>query len=238
MTEEGGAASTARAGIGTLNEGALHEALKRRYLTPGARVEREVDGFVADVDRGDRLVEIQTSGFGSLKRKLPRLLENHAVTLVHPVARVRYIVKLPREEDGATTRRRSPRRGAVWDVFRELVYVPHLIGHRNLTLDVVMIEEDEIRVYDGSRGWRRKGWVVVGRRLVDVLETFTVRSMADLFRPLEAELPGEFTTEDLARAMDRPRRLGQQAAYCLHAAGVVAIVGKRGNAIVYQRALR
>ena len=237
MTEEGSAAST-QAGIGTLNEGALHEALKRRYLTPGARMEQEVDGFVADVALGNRLIEIQTSGFSSLKRKLPQLLEKHPVTLVHPVARVRYIVKLPQEEDGQTTRRRSPRRGAVWDVFRELVYIPHLVGHPNLTLDIVLTEEEEIRVHDGTRAWRRKGWVVVGRRLVDVLETLTVRSMADLFAPLESELPDQFTTEDLARAMNRPRRIGQKAAYCLHAAGVVAIVGKRGNAIVYARAMR
>lgn len=224
-------------GIGTLNEGALHEALKRRYATPDARMEHAVDGFVADIRQGDRLIEIQTVGFASLKRKLPALLSKHPVTLVHPVARQRHIVKLPRAEGDPLTRRRSPRHGVVWDVFRELVYIPHLVEHDNLTLDVVLTEEEEYRIFDGKRGWRRKGWVVVGRRLLAVRETVTIRCMADLFRPLDAGLPDEFTTEDLAAVMCRPRRLGQQAAYCLRACGVVRTIGKRGNAVVYERAM-
>ena len=224
--------------IGTLNEGSVHDALKRRYAGDGGEAEFEVpiDGFVADVVRDGRLFEIQTSGFSRLKRKLPPLLEQHLVTLVHPIAEVRHIVKLPQEEDGETTRRRSPRRGAVVDVFRELVYMPTLLEHPHLTLDAVLIEEEEYRVFDGRRGRRRKGWVVVERRLLDVRETVTIRKMADLFALLAPELPEQFTTADLAAAMHRPRRLGQQAAYCLHACKVVEIVGKEGNAIVYARA--
>ncbi len=224
-------------GIGTLNEGALHEALKHRYASADARLEQAVDGFVADIDCGDRLIEIQTAGFSSLKRKLPALLDRHAVTLVHPVAQVRHIVKLPRAGGDTATRRRSPRRGLVWDIFRELVYIPQLLDHRNLTVDVVLTEEEEYRAYDGRRSWRRRGWVVVGRQLVDVLETVTLRGMTDLFRPLDAGLPEQFTTDELASVMGRPRRLGQQAAYCLRACGVVRAVGKRGNAIVYERAM-
>ena len=35
--------------------------------------------------------------------------------------------------------------------------------------------------------------------------------------------------------MQAPRRLGQQAAFCLREAGVVAICGKAGNALRYRR---
>ena len=223
--------------IGTLNEGSVHEALKQRYATggsgEGAELEVPIDGFVADVARDGRLFEIQTSGFSRLRRKLPPLLDRHLVTLVHPIAQVRHIVKLPQDEDGETTRRRSPRRGAVFDAFAELVYMPTLLEHPRLSLDVVLTEEDEYRVFDGRRGRRRKGWVIVGRRLVDVRETVSVGAMADLFALVSPKLPERFTTADLAAAIRRPRRLGQQAAYCLHACGVVRIVGKEGNAIVY-----
>lgn len=224
--------------IGTLNEGSVHDALKRRYAGDGGDAELEVpiDGFVADVVRDGRLFEIQTSGFSRLRRKLPPLLRQHRVTLVHPIAEVRHIVKLPQEEDGETTRRRSPRRGAVVDAFRELVYMPTLLEHPRLTLEVALTEEEEYRVFDGRRGRRRGGWVVAGRRLMDVRETVTIRKMADLFALLAPKLPEQFTTADLATAMRRPRRLGQQAAYCLHACKVVEIVGKKGNAIIYARA--
>ena len=242
MTDAGASGSPAIAAsspaIGTLNEGSVHDALKHRYAAEGsgeAEFEVPIDGFVADVVRDGRLFEIQTSGFSRLKRKLPPLLDNHCVTLVHPIAEVRHIVKLPEDPDGEATRRRSPRRGAVVDVFAELVYMPTLLEHPHLTLDVVLIEEDEIRVFDGRRGRRRKGWVVVGRRLVDVRATVSIAAMADLFALLSPKLPERFTTTDLAAVMCRPRRLGQQAAYCLHACDVVKIVGKEGNAIVYAR---
>ena len=84
--------------IGELNERSLHRALKTRYATPGSVTEQAVDGFVADVMLGGRIVEIHTGSFWPLKKKLPRLLERFAVTLVYPVAQDRYIVTMP---DGA-----------------------------------------------------------------------------------------------------------------------------------------
>ena len=221
--------------IGTLNEGSIHQALKARYATPRSVLEQEIDGFVADLVDGDRIIEIQTAGFGAMKRKLPHLLERHAVTLVHPIAEIRHIVKLAQSEDAKTTRRRSPKRGSLFDVFSELVSIPTLLEHENLTLDIVMTEEDELRAYDGKRGRRKGGWVVVGRRLIDVLCTYTVRSMDDLFDMVEAKLPSVFTTADLSAAMGRPRRTGQQAAYCFRCAGVAEICDKRGNTLVYRR---
>jgi len=89
--------------IGELNEGSLHRALKARYATPGSTTEQAVDGFVADVVIGDRLIEIHTGSFTPLKRKLPPLLENYRVTLVYPIARDRYIVKVPEAPDGGST---------------------------------------------------------------------------------------------------------------------------------------
>ena len=71
--------------IGELNERSLHRALKERYAVAGSDTERAIDGFVADVVTGGRIVEIQTGGFGPLKGKLSRLLESYPVTLVHPI---------------------------------------------------------------------------------------------------------------------------------------------------------
>ena len=62
--------------IGTLNERGLHRALKSHYIVDGDQEEIEVDGFVVDIVTSDRqLIEIQTTGFSSIKGKLNRLLE-------------------------------------------------------------------------------------------------------------------------------------------------------------------
>lgn len=222
-------------GIGELNERSLHRALKARYATPGSATEQAVDGFVADVVIGERLVEIHTGNFHPLKRKLPRLLDQYPVTLVYPIAKDRYILKVPDDPDGKTTRRKSPKHGSVYQVFEPLASIPALLAHPNFTLEIALVVEDAVRVWDDRARRRRGGWVTVDRRLVDVVETIRIERMADLFALLDDALPAQFTTRDLAAAMGSPRRLGQQAAFCLREGGVTEICGKDRNALVYQR---
>jgi hypothetical protein len=218
--------------VGTLRERPLHAALKAWYAGEGDGIEVPVDGFVVDIVREDLLIEIQTRSFSSIKRKLTTLLETHRVRLVHPIAFEKWIVK-PSVDGAAPSRRKSPRRGSLQDLFAELVSFPSLVAHPRLSIDVVMIQADELWRYDGSRGWRRRGWVVEERRLVDVLEVISIDSPDDLVHLLPAELPNEFTTADLAAAMGSTRRLAQQTAYCLRHAGVTEVADKRGNALVY-----
>ena len=226
-------------GIGELNERSLHRALKARYAGAGGAMEQAVDGFVADVVIGDRIVEIHTGAFSGLRRKLPKLLERFAVTLVYPVARDRYIVKVPEDPAAPTTRRKSPKHDNVFVVFSVLASIPTLLQHPNLTLDIVMTVEEVVRaVTTQGRGRRRRDWVSVDRRLIDVAETHTVAEMGDLFAMLDADLPARFTTRDLAAAMRSSRRLGQQAAFCFRESGVAEVCGKEGNALVYRRSGR
>ena len=230
-----------RGTIGELNERSLHRALKERYAARAGRVETAIDGYVADVVLGDRIVEIQTGSFFPLRRKLPRLLEAHRVTLVHPIAQDRFIVRLPggMADDGAPDtpprRRKSPKHGSPFDVFAALTSIPKLLDHPNLTLDVAMVIDEDIRApYEGRRR-RRRDWISVDRRLLEVVETHTFERMADLLAMVDARLPRLFTSRDLAEAMGSARRLGQQAAFCLREAGVCEVCGKEGRLLQYRR---
>ena len=217
--------------IGELNESSLHRALKARYAVEGSVTEHAVDGFVADVLIGNHIVEVHTGIFWNLKKKLPRLLERFRVTLVYPVARDRYIVKVP-GEGAPATRRRSPRHDSLFVAFSALASIPALLEHPNLTLHIVLVVVEEIRVpADG----RRRRWSTTDRRLVEVIETVAISSMAELFAPLDANLPARFTSRHVAAALGGSRRLGQQAAFCFRKAGVAEVCGKEGNALVYRR---
>lgn len=224
-----------RTHVGTLGEKPLHAALKRWYAQPGDRIEEPLNGFVIDLVRDGLLIEIQTRGFASMKRKLTTLLvDGHAVRLVHPIPVAKWIVKVG---DGGelVSRRRSPKRGVAADLFSELVSFPDLVGHPGLTVEVLTIHEEEVRFHDPTRAWRRRGWVVEERRLLEVLDRRVIDSPAALMSLLPDHLPPAFTTADLAEAMGRPRRLAQQATYCLRHAGVIEQLGKERNAIVYGR---
>ncbi len=219
--------------IGSLNEKPLHASLKEWYRQEGGRVEVAVDGFVVDLVRDGLLIEIQTRNFASMRRKLDRLLDSHMMRLVHPVAATKWIVKL--DQDGAeVSRRRSPKRGIAADVCEELVSFPSLLSHPNFTLEIALIEEEEIRRPDAEKGWRRGGFVIEERRLVDVLETVELDSPKELLGLLPEGLPDPFTTADLADGLGRSRHLAREVAYCIRVSGAVETVGRDKRGILYQ----
>ena len=221
--------------IGTLNEGSLHAALKQRYARAGDLFEHPVDGYVIDLVRDDLLIEVQTGGFSSLRTKLEDLTERHPVRIVTPIPQTRTIIRM--SDDGERlSARRSPKHGRYEDIFSRLVSIPTLIEREGFELDLLLTAEDEVRVHRPGQAWRRKGWVVLGRSLVDVVETRRVRTAADLAAMLPAGLPEGFSTADIADSAGVARRLAQQMVYCLRATGIVAMAGKDGNALIYRRA--
>ena len=71
--------------------------------------------------------------------------------------------------------------------------------------------------------------MVVERRLVDVVGRALLADADDLACLLPPGLPDAFTTAELADGIGRPRRLGQQLAYCLRGTGLIEASGKRGR---------
>ncbi|MGD1994631.1 MAG: hypothetical protein PVI59_15665 [Anaerolineae bacterium] len=222
-----------QASIGLLNEKPLHAALKQWVAQPGDRFEVPIDGYVVDIVRGDLLIEIQTGNFSTVKEKVTDLVARHRLRLVYPIAREKWLLKLPRQAGGETERRKSPKRGQIEELFRELVSFPELLVERNFSLAVLFTQEEEVRRYDGQRRWRRRGWRTEERRLLAVVQQRLFEGPKDAATLLPQELPKHFTTADLAEAIGRSRWWGQKMAYCLRKMGVIEDIGRRGRSILY-----
>ncbi|MCZ2099690.1 MAG: hypothetical protein LC121_26200 [Anaerolineae bacterium] len=222
--------------IGTLAEKSLHAALKAHYALPGDALECDLGGYVIDIVRGlpdnPSCIEIQTGSLGKMKPKLAALLDRYPVRVVHPIAQERHIVRI--DADGViVSRRKSPRRGTVYELFPELVSFPALMTHPNLSLDVALVREEAVWIDDGRGSWRRKRWSIHDRRLIDVVGVVTLAAPADFAALLPTDLPPEFDSGELAKAIRQPRYVAQKMAYCLRAMGVLTATGKRGRAWVY-----
>jgi hypothetical protein len=218
--------------IGTLNESSLHASLKAWVAEEGDRFEVPVLGFVADIVRGTALIEIQTGTMSGLRRKLEVFLCRHEVTIILPVAARKTIVSID-DTGRELSRRSSPRRAGAIDVFRQLVSLGGLLGDSNLSIDIVLLREEEIRRASTTR--RRKRFSVDDRRLGEVMEWVSLRHPADYLGVIPASLAEDFTTSDLAKAIHQPRWMAQKVAYVLRTMGVLHVVGKRGNAFIYRR---
>jgi hypothetical protein len=216
--------------IGTQSEGSLHAALKLHVSQPGDRFEVTLGGFVVDVVRGDTLIEIQTGGFAAMGRKLDHLLGDYHVHVVHPIAVDSWIERRDRPT------RKSPKHGCLHDVFGELVSVPTLLDHPNLTIEVLLVQVDVVKVEDPSMRRRRGGWRTVDRRLRTIVGRHGLRTTDDLVDLLPAALPDEWTTKDVAALADIPRRTAQQMAYVLKANDLVREVGRDRTGVRYRRA--
>jgi hypothetical protein len=224
--------------LATYREGSLHAALKARYAAGIAdgRVEAAVDGYIVDIAGRHELVEIQTSSFGSARRKLERLVPTHRLVLVHPIALETWLVRV--DADGVIVRRRrSPRRGQALDLFDELVHLPALIAEPNFRIELVLMTVEEIRgpVPAGARYRHARDWWRLDRRLLDVVETRRIDGPGDLLGLLPEDLPTTFTTADVVAATGRSRRLAMRATYCLERSGAIERVARKGRFHAYRR---
>jgi hypothetical protein len=221
--------------IGTLNEKPLHAALKTILATSSDRVETKVDDYIVDILRDDLIIEIQTKNFSMIRTKLNTLVDQYRVRLVYPIPKEKWILKV--DEDGISQqgRRKSPKRGSYADIFTELVSFPSLVQKPNFSLEVFLIQEEEIRKHDPDRAWRRKGWVTQERRLINIIDRRLFQKPEDFVALLPSTIQGDFTTTDLSSALSNKRRLAGQMAYCLREMGALTVVGKRGRAFIYRR---
>ena len=221
-------------GIGTLREGALHAQLKEWYRRPGDELEKRIAGSIVDIVRGELLIEIQTGDFAPLRRKLDLLTREHPVRVLAPIALERRIVRLSSEGE-ILSARRSPRHGRVEDIFSRLVSIPELLCRPQLEIEVLLTEEEELRIHQPGKAFRRRGWVVNGRSLSRVASCIRIAAPEDAAALLPSHLPESFDTAELAEAAAITRRLAQQMTYCLRAMGMLEITGNRQRAHLYRR---
>ncbi len=223
-------------GFNTLNEKPLHAALKQWLAAPEDAFEVKLEGYFIDLIHEEVLIEVQTGSFGAIRKKLTVLCENHPVRLVYPVAVEKWVVLQPLEADGSPVRRKSPRRDSLYSLFRELIYLPKLMQHPNFSLQVLLIQEEEMRQSNGkTRRRHEKGWVKVERRLIQVVGQRTFTTPADLSTLLPEEVGNLFTTQELAKATRQPDWLARRMIYCLKEMGELQPAGKRGRSNLFAR---
>lgn len=219
--------------IGKLKEQGLHAALKTWYAQPKGQMEVEIDGYIVDIVHMNRLIEIQTGNFNAIRMKIRNLLINYQVKLVYPIAYQKWILKLPKHKEEQQYRRKSPKKGSPLQVFNELVSFPELLLHPNFSLELAMIQEEEVRRYTGEKHWSQNGWVTVERQLIKVVELMCFESAVEIMSLLPSNLCDQFTSADIAGEAEIPLWLAQKMVYCFRKMGTIVEVGNKGRFKMY-----
>jgi len=219
--------------IGTKNESELHRSLKFQYSGPGGVTETLIGGYVCDGQTGEgEIIEVQTGSFGPLKEKVRTLTEIGKVRIIHPIVVQKYI-ELYDKEEKLIYRRKSPRKGGVWDLFKALIYAPELPLLPHLTVELALVDITEKRIDDGSGSWRRKGISIAGRSLYALRESLVLQKPKDYYQFIPFKKKEPFTVRDLALAAGISVSVARKTVYTLSKMGLIEKTGKQGNAIVY-----
>ena len=218
-------------------ETSLHQQLKRCYAVDDASTEVVLGRYRIDAIRDEELIEIQCASLSAIRQKCQDLLKRHRVRVVKPVIVRTRIAKVKRLGGKVVSRRMSPKRGTVLDVFDELIYFTRVFPDPNLTIEIPLVEVEQVRAPSRRRYRWRKDYKVQDVRLEAIAGQYELTEAVDLFKLIGWDSPPEqFNTADLAEAIDRPRWFAQKIAYVLRQTGAIDAVTRKRTGVIYRQA--
>ncbi|MDH3718132.1 MAG: hypothetical protein OES79_08420 [Planctomycetota bacterium] len=217
-------------------ETSLHRQLKSLYADDPQQVEVAWGNYRIDAIASDWLIEIQHGPLAAIRDKVRDLVRDHRVLVVKPIVANKQLIKRKKKDGAVVSRRRSPKRGTLLDLFDELIYFTQVFPHPNLAVEAVLVDVEEWRYPGhGRRRYRRANdFQVEDQKLVDVRQKCRIAEAADLWNLLpRCKLKCPFHTGDLARGLKTERGIAQRIAYVMRKTDALRQVGKRGNALLY-----
>ena len=216
-------------GIGTLGEKTLHLALKYYFAPDPETHERPLGSFVADAVTEEGVIEVQTRGLSRLKPKLDAFLPLCPVTVVHPVAVEKWLLRV--DENGELlSKRRSPKHESVYSAMREIYTLRNYMGNENFRIAVCGVALSEYSVA-GKRGRKYK----LDRMPLALHALWMLESPEDYAALLPRAFPEAFTLPELCEVLHQPEMPCRLFLSLLQRLGCVAECGKRGRLKLWQR---
>ena len=222
-----------RVGIGTLGEKTLHAVIKHTLEPDEKQHEIKIGRFYADIVNGENIIEVQTRGFNSLRKKLAYFLEKHVVTVVYPIAQTKWIVWINPDTGEATKKRKSPKVGKMYEIFDELYKIKPFLTHPNLRMKLLFFDITEYRNLNGWSHDKKKGSSRYDRIPQSLNSIINVENVNEYRKLIPENLPEIFTAKDFKRLSGLSLCGAQISMNVLKHIGTVIQQGKKGNALLY-----
>ena len=233
------AVSSGREGrsIGTYKEKTLRAILKDYYAPDKSMQEISVDGYVADIYTGQEIIEIQTANFNKMRAKLNCFLPNYPVTVVYPIARIKYLSWIDEATGECSKPRKSPVKGSVYRAFVELYKIKSILSQENLCLCFPLLEVEEYRLLNGWSQDKKKGSCRYDRIPRALLDEIRLEKPEDYLRLIPENLPEPFTALEFGKAVGEKKQIAGIVLHVLNYLNVLERCENRGRFYTYRRAL-
>ena len=221
-------------GIGTLQEKTVHAVLKRFYEPDTDHQEIRIGCFVADIFRGNEIIEIQTRNFNALRRKLDAFLPEYPVTIVYPIVHTKWLFWIDEATGEISQKRKSPKTGRTYDAYFELYKIRTYLNHPNLHLCLVLFDAEEYRLLNGWSKDKKRGSTRYDRIPIKLVDEFYIGSPSEYGCMIPEGLPEQFTSKDFASKAKISRGIANLALNILNYIHAVTRIGKLGNSYLYE----
>ncbi|HHU80385.1 MAG TPA: hypothetical protein GXZ35_03500 [Acholeplasmataceae bacterium] len=220
-----------RTSIGTLNEKTLHAAIKH-FLEPDQSFhEIPINEYIADVVKGNHIYEIQLRNFNTLRSKLSSFLKDHQVTIVYPLAAVKYIHYVD-DSGEIISSRKSPKSCHPLDCSHELYKIKPFLSNPNLRIKLLLIESCEYR-HNHKPKYNETN--KIDQVPLKLIEEINLTSPLDYLKMLPDSLKEPFTTKDLAKEARIRLKTAQVSSNILSHLGVINKIGTDKRLYLYKR---
>ena len=199
-----------------------------------AHQEFRIGRYVADIFRGDEIIEIQTRNFNAMRRKLDLFLEQYPVTIVYPIVHTKWLCWIDEATGEISKKRKSPKKGTTYDAYYELYKIKQYLVHPNLHLCLVLIDAEEYRLLNGWSRDKKRGSTRFDRIPTKLVDEFYIGNPKEYGCMIPEDLPEPFSSKDFARKAGISQGNAQLALNILNYIEAVARVGKKGNAYLYK----
>ena len=225
-----------RFNIGTYKEKQLHIILKKYFEDDPAFHEVPTNGFIADIRRGEEIIEIETSGFSGLKPKLGAYLPEYRVTLVYPLAGKKTVSWIDPGTREISPPKRSTKKEGAYDLLFEMVRILPYVTEKRLSVLGPVFEMEEYRLKDGWGRDGKRGSHRYERIPVDLCGMIELTTDDDYRRHIPESLPETFCAKEFAAEAKIGEDLARPAIRVLETRGVLRNLGREGRSIRYARA--
>lgn len=222
-------------GIGTLKEKTIHSVLKYYYAPNTAYHEIKIGQYVADICIDGEIFEVQTRNFNTMRSKLDYFLKEHDVTIIYPVAHTKWLSWLDMETGELSSKRKSPKKGTIYQIIPELYRIKMFIGNPKLHFIISLIDVEEIRCLNGWSHNKKRGSSRMDGFPVDIFDEVRIDSMSDYSIFLPDNLPEKFTSDDLSKTAKIPRQKACTLLNVLLETGIIKRIGKISNSYLYKK---
>ena len=220
-------------GIGTLSEKTVHGMFKLFYEPDEDKHEVAVDGYFADICNENGIIEIQNGNFNKIRDKRMIFLNHYPVTVVYPLPYNKRLSLIDKDTMSIIKRRKSPKHYSEYDAFYELYKIKDMLSAPNLSIQLVLMDVEEYRLFMGRNSRGRDESQRYDRIPVGIRSIISIEQVEDYMQFVPYELESGFTSADFADVCGISRQSAGMVLNILNSTGTVIRTGKRKNMYIY-----